>query len=200
MNDRGGYGAKPYSASTLANMFDEEIRAFLMYVGVERYLDNLGIRLARARDLAHLHHGRHRARHLQQLRRDLLTTGLDLSTVSRDTAALWSERSQAWSGIEVVAKPAPGLPASLSIKEFDVVDELNIARKRKVKDLLAEESAYREILVTVASLGSSVETSRLGRRALWVAAASLAVAVVTLLVANSGDQTLWSQFLSWMRK
>lgn len=200
LNERSGYGDRPYSPQTIAHMVDDEVRAFSQYLAVMRYLDNLTSTYARARDLAPTRHGRYRARRLQQLRRELLTTGLDLSTVGRDTADLWSQRWRSYAGVEVVGTEPHGLPEGVQRHDdYDFIDHLGKIRKRTLRSLRADDAAYREALVTVASLGSSVEASRMGRRALWVSAASLGVAILTLLLANTGGHTLWSDLFRWLR-
>lgn len=55
------------------------------------------------------------------------------------------------------------------------------------EDLIDADRQYRDILSTAASLGVSLGASRTGRRALLVAAASLLVALVSVLGAEFGS-------------
>ena len=77
-------------------------------------------------------------------------------------------------------------------EEYDLIGELGSRTKKTFKELKADDAAYRDVLSTAASLGSSASETRLARRALLVAGASLVVSLVALLVAP-GDPTLWEE-------
>lgn len=197
-NDRLGYGAKPYTADTVARMLNDAIRVFALHVAVLGYLDEVRGLYAVARDEARNQHRRYSPRAVKRLRSSLLTTSLDLSVVARDTAILWSERWTHWQGIEVSAEVAPGITAPLP-ESYDVLEEFGKTRERDFAELLKEDADYREVLSTVASLGASAEASRLARRSLLAALLTLLVATVTLLVANTGNgNTLWSDLVHWL--
>jgi hypothetical protein len=66
----------------------------------------------------------------------------------------------------------------------------------KFTQAVAADHEYRDILSTVASLGASVDAFRLGRLALWVAIASLGIALMTLLVTEIGDDTALGKLLA----
>jgi hypothetical protein len=197
LNDSPGYGEKPYSISTLARMFDDEIQSFLLYTAVIQYASQLRETLSDARDMARIKHRQFKPRQVDHLRNELLITSFDLPVVARDSAFLWDSRWRRWNGIDVTAVPAPGV--SDPPDGFDLIDDLGDVRSRAFAELIDEDVAYRDVLSTVSALGASAAEARLGRRALLIACASLLVAVVTLLVA-SGEPSVWEQFLGWVRR
>lgn len=196
-NDRPGYGARPFGATTIAAIVDDAVRPFLLHLAVLQYVEELRSRLAEGRDAANSKHGRFSQRGVRQLRSELLSTSLDLHVVARDAMSLWEERWRRFSGVEVHGVALPGEPHPP--EEFDFIEDLRRACRDNFKKLIKEDSAYREVLTTVTSLGASAESSRLGRLALVVAAGSLLVAVATMLVANTGDHTLWGDLVAWIK-
>lgn len=195
LNEMAGYGDRPYSAGTLASMFDDDIRTFLLYTAVGQYTDQLHAMYADARDTARTRHGHFKIRQLQQLRDELLTISLDLPAVSRDCSVLWEPWWRRFTGVEVKAVPVSG--SVDSVPEYDLLEKMGEARVKAFEQLIAEDATYRDVISTVASLGASVASARLGIRALYVAGGSLVVAFVTLLV--TGDPPLSEQILAWFR-
>ncbi|WP_156960210.1 hypothetical protein [Amycolatopsis taiwanensis] len=198
LNDRPGYGPTPLSVPMFAAMFNDEVRSFLLHVATLRYIEELRGSYARARDLARVRHGHYRASSLKDLRAELLSTSLDLPVIARDSGKLWEERWRNWNGIQVRAKPAPDFASD--VQEFDLIEYFGDIRRDALEELVTEDTAYREVLSTVASLGASAEASRVGRMALWVAGASLLVAAATFLFADISDHSLWAQFVNWLRR
>lgn len=191
LNERPGYGEKPYAASTLGAMLSDAIQAFVLHIAVMRYLEELRAHYSISRDRARSHHGRFSANRLRKLRDEMLTTSIDLPAVARDTETLWDDRWRRWNGIDVKAKLAPGAPNAGQL-EYDLIDELGEVRSVAFEELLADDETYRTVLSTVASLGSSADATRTGRIALIVAAMSLLVAFLSLLVSEPGDTSVWS--------
>ncbi|WP_148046087.1 hypothetical protein [Nocardioides marmoriginsengisoli] len=195
--DDQGYGKKPYSPSTIGGMFDDPIRSFLLHLAILHYTADLRSNLAEARDAAMGKHRKFSAKRIDHLRSELLTTSLDLPVVARDSMTLWEDQWRRLDGVEVRGVPVPG--HTHPHEDFDLIDGLKDACNQAFEELLAEDAAYREVLSTVASLGASADASRFGRRALIVAGASLVVALATVLVANTGDHTLWSDLIKWVK-
>ncbi|GAA3322656.1 hypothetical protein GCM10017711_07340 [Paeniglutamicibacter sulfureus] len=195
-NDRAGYGEKPYSVTTLAAMLDDPIRSFLVRDAIMQYARKVADDYSAARDMARVNHRKFGPRQIEALRHQLLTTSLDLPVMARDSAELWTMPWRSSDGIQVNAvdasdrkKPSAG---------FDLIEEWGKRREEQFQHLVEEDTAYRDVLSTVASLGASAEDTKLGRRALFVAGVSLAVSMVTLLVTGPGDASLWSQLLEYM--
>lgn len=199
LNERSGYGEKPYTARTLAGMLDGPIRAFLLHQAVLQYVVQVKEVYSDARDNARSKHRRFGAKQVEELRNQLLTTSLDLPVMARDSAVLWESGWRSWEGLEVNAQPRPEIRNPSG--GFDVIDKFGEMRSRDFQDLLAEDSDYRDVLSTVASLGASAKSTTLGRRALIVAGASLAVSLVTLLVTMAvskvDDEPIWAVVVSF---
>jgi hypothetical protein len=193
-NDRDGYGDKPYSVATLAAMADDAIRSFLLHVAVVRYTEQLRETFSDARDTARSKHREFQPRQVEQLKRELLTTSLDLHVVARDTALLWKPYWRRWDAIDVKAVPSPGMPNPP--EEFDVMERLGQVRTQTFEELLEEDAAYRDVLSTASALGASAASARLGRRALLVSLTSLLVSVIALLIANG--KAFWPQLWGWL--
>jgi hypothetical protein len=188
-NDRPGYGPRPLEPSALGAMLDHAIRAFLLHFSVLRYIEELRANYSLARDQARTRHGRFTARRMRQLRDELLTTSLDLPSVARDTEVLWNDSWRQWNGIDVKAQVNPE-EAEAHDAELDLTEHLDKVRVASFEDLIAEDDAYRTVLSTAASLGSSADLARTGRLALFVALVSLGVAVMSLLAGDRGLESL----------
>ncbi|GAA1778343.1 hypothetical protein GCM10009681_56610 [Luedemannella helvata] len=199
LNDQPGYGPRPRSASTFAAMFDDAIRSFILYTAGARYLRELRASYTNAQDSARELHASYRISSLKKLRRELLSPGLDLAPVARDLCAVWDKRWQQFIGIEVVGQAGPAYKGSAGIGKFSLIDNLGENVRSGFEELVADDAAYRDVLLTVATLGSSAESSRVGKIALWVALVSLAVAAITFLFADMGDNTIWTNFVKWIR-
>ena len=199
LNPPHGGSTETQNASELAHHFDEAVRVFMLHLGADQYLTELERTFSLARDLAEDRHGRHSTKRLRELRRELLTTGLDVRAVARDVAVLYSRWWRRRLRFDLVRRwpPDPAHPEAPG-REHDVIKWFNRRRKTGFRQLLEEEQTYREVLATVASLGSSIESSRTGRLALVVAAVSLTVAAATLLVTSTTHDSLWSAFVHWV--
>lgn len=187
-NDHDGYGDRPRSAATLGAILDEGIASFLLRVATYRYVSQLRETLGEARDTARARHRRFSPRTIGRLRDELLSISLDIPVISRDAALIFSRHGAGWHDVRVTAVPIDGIPNPPDA--YDLIKRIGSLTKRSLKELEAEDAAYRDVLSTAASLGSSASQTRLAGRALYVAAASLVVSLVTLVVAISGPSLL----------
>lgn len=194
--ERPGYGDKPYSPGTLAAMFDDGVRSFILYEAVLQYINQMRATYSHARDMARVRHERFKAQKIERLSEELLTNSLDLPVVARDSELLWQDRYRRWSGIDVQAVSAPD--SSNPREPFDYIERLGEARRESFEALLQEDVAYRDVLSTVTSLGASVEQYRLGQRALLVAVGSLVVSLVAMLLAT-GDPSAAERIFDWLK-
>jgi len=191
-----GTGWTASTAGHVAHVLDKSVRQFLLYAGVTEYVRDLRVTQARARDLGASRHGRFRPRALKRLRRELLKDGLDLPHVARDTGYLW----KGWFRSLVPFHLHEQLDQRYAIKpvaERDMLKQLGKNRERLFRELMNDSLSYREVMAVTASIGASIETSRLGRLALWVSVGSLVVAGVTLLMASTQGPSLWSSLIAW---
>ncbi|MEV0106650.1 hypothetical protein AB0H42_09975 [Nocardia sp. NPDC050799] len=193
LNDRQGYGNKPYSASALAAMADDGIRSFLLHIAVVRYTDQLRATFSDSRDTARSKHMEFRPRQVDQLKRELLAMSIDLPVVARDTADLWASY---WRGHGITVKALPAPEVHNPPEEYDFIEHLGEIRTQAFEELLTEDTAYRNALSTASSLGASAASNRLSRRALLVSGTSLLVSITSLLVANKG--AVWPQIQDWL--
>ena len=197
-NERIGYGDKPYAPGTLGHMFNDPARSFILYLAVMRYIQEQRAVYSAARDFATIRHRRFTVRRARRLSVELLESGLDLPAVARDSRQLWSERWRQWHGIEV--KAAPFKADHPGREGFDLIKFLGERGAAQFEELLEEDKNYRVVLSTAAALGASTESARIGRRALFVACCSMAVAGVALLISEPGDASLWSMLVEWLRE
>ncbi|RLP99782.1 hypothetical protein EAD96_26845 [Micromonospora sp. BL1] len=79
-------------------------------------------------------------------------------------------------------------------------NELRERQQKWFDKLIEADRDYRDLLSTVAALGASADTYKISRVALWAAIASLAIAVVTLLLAEVKDQNVLSAVLLWLAR
>lgn len=151
-NDRVGY-QKPYTVSTLAAMSDDAIRDFLLNIAVVRYTKQLGETFSDARDTAQKKHQQFKPRSVEKLRRELLTTSLDLPVVARDAASLWEPARRALTALQVKAEPIPGDPHPA--RAFDLIEFFRKECDEAFQQLIKDDAAYRDVLSTASALGAS---------------------------------------------
>lgn len=197
VEERPGRGERPYSVSTLANSINEPVRAFLMRFATERYAEQLREIFTAARDTARSTHREYGPKALDQLRTELLSSSLDLTSMARDTALLWNPKVRPWDAIAVTATPDEWLSNRPDPPEaIDLIADMGERRQQTFTELLEEDVAYRGVLATVSALGSSATSTRLSRRALMVSGSSLLVSATALLLVNG--QAAWRQLLEYL--
>lgn len=181
----------------IASMLVDEMSNLFVMIGVSSLLGVTEARFAQMRDRAGAQHGKFRPKAVRSLRRNFLTLSLDLASIHADVTAFWN-RSWRWDGdakFSWVLSPDERSRVRGANRKPDQPTSFNESLKEQQATwflrLLQADKDYREILSTVASLGSSVNAFRTGRLALWVAAASLAVAVATVLVSNVGGKSVF---------
>lgn len=193
-NERPGYGDKPYSAGMIGHMFGDAASAFLLHLAMNSYLSEQNATYSLSRDLASTRHRRFKARKARKLSFELLETGLDLPAVARDSRYLISKRW--YVNIEVQVVPA-GLHKA-NMEPFDLIELFNKNREAGFQELIEQDESYRTVLSTVAALGASADAAWTGRVALFVAAGSMIVATITLLITQTSDTSLLSSFIEWL--
>ncbi len=182
-----------------ARLVDHMYNLFVM-LAVSRLLMIASREQARVRDTAAAIHGKFRPKALRALRRSLLTLSLDLANLRRDVEQFW-ERDWWWEGDAKFAytlHPRERLNDLASGRTIEDPMDYNEAVRHSQRQLFAgltdSDRDMREILSTVASLGASADSFKLGRMALWVSVVSLIVAVGTVFVAEISDTSI----LGWI--
>jgi hypothetical protein len=179
----------------LARQASDALEGLLVMLAISGFLESARRSYSTLRDTARTLHQRSKPKAVRELRDHLLRLSLDLTSVQQDLLAFWRSPSRMIDEAQVTIDYAQWLrdddrrrgrgaftPESLN-------ENLREAQKAELKELIEADRQYREILATAASLGASIEAGRLGRRALIVAGASLAVALVTLLIAETGPHS-----------
>lgn len=170
----------------LAHAIDRRIRAFLISLSLTAYTDTAKAQHAALRDNATTRNRRYSTPQLKKHRRSLLTLSLDLPGMERDTKHFWSNVFPWDSPVTFSANFAPWIlardaEAGHHIREpIDLTRHMRKRQRQDLKTLLQADTDYRDILGTVSTLGSAISTTRTGRAALSVAAASLVVSGVAL--------------------
>ncbi|MFD6096544.1 hypothetical protein ACFVWN_13270 [Nocardiopsis flavescens] len=193
------------SEFAIANYFDRSLANFLAAQSVSAYVSSLESNYAKARDLATVRHGKFKAKELRRLRSQFLVFSMDLVSSASGLEEFWSG---SWHEIEEARFTFDLSPHLLKADEehgrkrfsqVDVNEKMREQQKKKFAQLMSEDVAHRDILSSVASIGSSVDSYALGRIALLVAGASLVVALATLALANIGcSSILYYFFPEWV--
>ena len=194
-----GYGDDPNRA--IAHRYADAIESFLVTLAVSDLLETVEARYALIRDRARAQHGRFKAKVINDLREQLLTLSIDVATVQRDLERSWKSRPRFEDEAEFTIEYSPRFWAN-SDREDEPIHmntELRKHQKEWFEELAAADRDYRDILSTVASLGASVDASKTGRRALWVAFVSLAVAFITVVMTDIGDSSLFHELTEFLR-
>ncbi|WP_131812826.1 hypothetical protein [Mycolicibacter heraklionensis] len=194
LNENDIYGTRPYSISTLTAISDEAIRGFLMSLAVVRYTEQLSETFSDARDTAQNKHREFSVGQVEQLRRELLTSSLDLPVMARDTRLLWERQWTGFYGVQVNAAPIAGY--GYPLEGFDLIERFGNICNEAFERLIQDDNAYRDVLSTVSALGASAASNRLSKRALAVSGTSLIVSATTLLIARGGPW--FHQVLEWL--
>lgn len=184
-----GYGSDKNRAIA-ARLVDNMYNVFVM-LAVNEYLGVTEASYAKIRDEASRQHGRFRPRSLVTLRKAFLTLSLNTSTVHRDVVVFWNRKWRRVGDAQFTTRLAPKFRAQdrasgrRDEKSTSFNKQLRESQETSFDHLLAADRDYRDILSTVASLGASADTYRMGRLALLVSAASLIVAIAALIVTAS---------------
>lgn len=199
------WGSDPDRA--IANRLVDGMNNLLVMLSVGAWLDVAERRYASLRDRAVVRHGKFKPGAIRELRQRILTLSLDLATMNRDVMTFWKSPVWRWDGgAEFEYREAPDWRLRLRRdgKQEPEPENFNRGLQRKQKDrfrrLLAEDRGVRDILSTVASLGASADTFKMGRRALGIAFASLAVALATVMVSEIGSRSVISWLLELWQK
>ncbi|OBC06983.1 MULTISPECIES: hypothetical protein [Gordonia] len=181
------YGGTPGSADAVAYRAADQMENLILAMAVDHMVDALRGRYTSARDTA----GQHNAfspKQLSDLRQDMLSLSLDLSTTAREMREWWDSPN--------VAVPQFTFRFLDEDEErFDFTERLRDSQLRSLEDLVAAESALREILTTVATLGAARAAHRTGRIALGVSGLSL---TTTLLLSRPGMDSVIAVVVRWL--
>lgn len=169
-----------------ASALDHRIRMFAVALSFTGYVEAAKAQHAELRDTATGQHRRFSATKLRKLRHALLNLSIDLSGVERDTRAFWEKRSFSDPIAHFDHVEAPAYVAWLrengetAREPVDFNKRIRKRQRSELRALIESDDTYRDILSTVSSLGASADSTRVGRLALLLAAASFVIAGVSL--------------------
>jgi hypothetical protein len=173
-------------------------------LSVSEFLSISTKRYAAIRDSASIKHGKFKPAVLKELRKNLLTLSLNITTVRRDVAEFWKSPVWRWEGgakFEYVATPwvkfQDANEGRKKTKSTSFNKAVREAHDKRFSQLAKADRDYRDILSTAASLGASVDAFKIGRWALFVAIVSLAVALGTIVLADVGCNSVVHELLGW---
>ena len=185
----------------IAHRYGDAIESFLVTLSVSDMLETVEARYALIRDRARSQHGQFKAKVINDLREQLLTLSIDVATVQRDLERYWKSRPRFEDEAEFTIEYSPRFRTDSDKDEpIHMNTELRKRQKEWFEELTAADRDYRDILSTVASLGGSVDASKTGRRALWVAFVSLVVALGTVVVTDVGAQSLFHELREYLAR
>jgi hypothetical protein len=198
-----GYGEP--GPRSVAHLVDERMRLFLASLSISDFLSVIQSKYSSLRDHARVVHGVIDAKSIKRLRETLLTLSFDLETAARDVEIYWQEKRSFDVEARFTMNYVPWLlerdeaDGRERRPDVDLNQEIRDIQRERFERLIAADRSYREILSTVATLGASVDTFRVSRMALWVAASSLGVAFLTFLITETGKESVVETILSWLR-
>ena len=194
----------------IAHAANRRMGNFLVMNAVSEFLVVVERRYAVLRDNARTRHGQFKTRDLRELRANLLTLSLDLASVARDVDAFWKRKWRDEGDAQFTLNYAPWIvrddekAGRTRVTPIDMNDDLRKSQRKGLRQLIASDQDYRDILSTVASLGASIDAFKVGRIAIWIAFVALVVALGTLLLTdvgpNSSLMTTWSWFRSLLER
>ena len=178
-----GTGSSGVSAA--GHYVGETMTDYIARSGLTALLHLLRGNAFNAHDNARKLHGGTSSRDLKRLRDRTLTTSLDLARLEDDIRTYngrrWRNREpQFYADLAPWFKKKDEEEGRTPSEPVDLNKSERKIQKRLARELVAFDAEYREVLGTVASLGSSLDSRRVQRVATWVAVGSLSVALVTL--------------------
>jgi hypothetical protein len=140
---------------------------------------------ASLRDRARAQHGKFGRKDLKLLRDNFLTSSLDTSSIARDIGSFKAGSGRFTSAL-FYGEPAPWMRRSNSEQSDgdereDFLNKLSEQQEKVATELVVFDADYRDILSTVASIGSSIYAFRVQRYAMAIAVLSIFIAVIALL-------------------
>lgn len=197
----GGLAGYPGDVNrAIAHRLVGKMYNLFVMLGVSYLLRIAAREQAQVRDTAASIHGKFRPKSLRALRRSFLTLSLDLTSLRRDVKSFW-ERDWWWEGdarffytLSPRDRREDKARGRKPKEPIDFNDSIRESQEEAFTSLIEADRDLRDILSTVASLGASADSFKLGRTALWVSIVSLIVAVGTVLVSETSDASI----LGWL--
>jgi hypothetical protein len=178
---------------SLAHTADDETRDIFLALSVTEMVKLMQQQYTTLRDTARRQHDSFSSRYLGHLRQTLLTLSVDLASAKVDVPSWWERHRSSIPPFYVVD------PAYDDDEPVELTERL---RTRQTDDLAAlsdADATIRGILSTVTSLGAASDTYKISRIALYVAALSLVVAMVTLVFTSIGPESVAAHLVTLLK-
>ena len=196
-NKRSNPGNNLPSPGELGYIFNHAAGTFTLYLAITAYLSEQRAIYSTSRDLASTRHQRFTVRRARRLSVELLKSGLDLPAVARDSKTLWDNHWILRNNINVKAIPLESHREHF--EPFDLIESFGKGNDTGFQELLKEDEFYRNAPSTAAALGASADAAATGKLALIVAAGSMIVATITLLITEPSQASLWPELIKYLR-
>lgn len=191
------YYGSGQSDRAIAHCVHDAIEDYFLRLSISEMLGVCDGRYASMRDDARKHG------QLERLRASLLTLSIDMSSIDRDIRA-YNARGWQRDNAKFFFEASPYLVAEYEEHGDRPNEPINLNERlldeqaRMLETLRAADNDYRGILTAAASLTSSLQSIRMAKTAFRVAAASLVVAVVTLLITDISKHSLFGTIGHWL--
>ena len=170
------------SDAAIGFLVDRKIAPLLIAEALTKHQHLLARRIRGLRDLARLQHSRFKASAVTKLRKEILRTSLDIPWAYRDAREFWdlggASRELSVHADDVYSRQHPVVPDA----SYDVMDAMRQRSLGQWQELERDDTTYRDVLTTAASLGAAATSTRLAVWSIVVASAATVVALVTLYV------------------
>ncbi len=182
-----GSGSEPVRATSQAVRY--KASEAILRLAISGLIDLHKGRMAALRDNAALEHVKYSRKSVSSLRDLFLTSSLDTGSVMRDIKKF--NLSPYGKGLELILDPSPSF-VNFEIKSkgqspeaIDYAVELRKSQDEAADEILTADREYREVLSTVAALGSSMDSFRVQRAAIWIAAIAAFIGVLALIIGSA---------------
>ena len=193
--DLAMYNGESDTVSALSHAVDHEMEQFFLALAVDDMVDALQERYTRIRDTARQQHSTFKPKYLDELQHTFLTQSVDLTSSKNDVAQWWrNQRKVPQFTLRFLDDEEDEEPPAL-----DFTEHIRSRQLEGLSELEKSDQSIREVLATVASLGSSRRAHRVSVIALAIAAMSVVVAITNLLLSTPNHYTVVDVLKDWLQ-
>lgn len=185
------YGEK--SAGTVARLVNGEVLELLLMQCIKSYAQQMISNYTEKRDLIQKSQIKFTTKAIKEFKSKLMPNSLDIAEVHRDALKMQYDLV-----LRYFKNPLPNYP--IELQEYNYIEDSADLLKKDFDLLYSIEKSYRETLSTMVSLAADERSIILSRRALFVSAASLILAVVVILFTEITDSSVIALICKWLIK
>ncbi|MDB6102792.1 MAG: hypothetical protein JWO52_2791 [Gammaproteobacteria bacterium] len=164
----------------------ESVQDFFCAATTLHFIEMKRDQLALHRDNARSHHGEFGKKYLRLLRENVLTSSLDTSSIVHDVEKFSAGTYIITGGAIFIRAPQEWISKGVNEGSVNFSERITKRQLEGARELADSDKEYREILSTVAALGSSIDAFKVQRYAIIVSVFSLIIAIVAILVTIIG--------------